>query len=1096
MSHENKPEAELRHDFAWLNSPQVSNEERELREALTRDFRSPASQAHAADAADATLTRLLRITPPSQRSTLETPLGTLTGTSKRQRHRTPPARPPTKPREHPLVPWGPATVTTAGSLARSATEPRLEARPAPRLHPKEQREGDELHDTFGADAAELLASELTRTSRVLKDAERSWTHARHQSTNDFAQREREIRQRVQEARRAAKAEERQRLELVVARERATATKAVASAGNAAAMQSTVMRMASQVSKQRQALEKELGKEAQRASERAAAEDAWATHVRALEQQVDEELRRAQLAEGRIAELESEQHDRFEYLARLAMKRIDAANVRHAWRGWADAARRRRTEIRHATAIGAGVRRVFERVGERAAFLLWLSRCRKENLREALRLQQESEAANATLRLSEARVRKEVAELTAELADEQRESAQSEAALRGRLEESEATLEAERRAAREKMLSHLQRQSQRRQRLLKMHTRFEVWLELCQRVHAAHQQQKAWEPAIAAFRRLRYPPAPQFGKWCSRWKLRVAENERARREGAAGYEGIDEMARARAALEERVEREASLRLAAEAESERHRAHAERAEQALSLERTGHEETRSLLHTARYELAQAQRVERKATETAARRSAAERREIAALDQARRAEEALAAARTDAHKAAAEQKRLAEEQLARLLAAQRRELEAKMEQMAREHSLQLEALRRKYEGVAAAAAAASGSARGRTSRSPPRSRSPPAGSGSPAPPAASTENYRSTYVPPPPHRSASGPAALARRGFGFFSQQRALHRSSARLGYDGEVTREEESLTLAREAARSPWLAARPDHSSMPALTPYEESVKARVERARADEGARARASYGSELLRLTTRRQQHDDRSDRRMLERAGSATKRRATSATAVWNRLGVYEEASAATSLAATSFASTSAGTSRVASSSISVPRSAPPPPPSPPPPSDRPRTPPGTPETTQTAPNLVDQLMDMHESRDRLADALASPPSPQAQRLDPTCYTRSPPSAVLFGTASSSGAAEPQPRPAHTGSSPPMASAEAPGALEAAWERVKRVREERGSETGSADACAASSSAVGSATLASSSHLAAPGAVPSDARTQPSSRYLGSGVW
>ena len=105
MSHENNPEAELRHDFAWLNSPQSANEERELREALTRDFRSPASQAHAADAADATLTRLLRITPPSQRSTLETPLGTLTGTSKRPRHRTPPARPPTKPREHPLVPW-------------------------------------------------------------------------------------------------------------------------------------------------------------------------------------------------------------------------------------------------------------------------------------------------------------------------------------------------------------------------------------------------------------------------------------------------------------------------------------------------------------------------------------------------------------------------------------------------------------------------------------------------------------------------------------------------------------------------------------------------------------------------------------------------------------------------------------------------------------------------------------------------------------------------------------------------------------------------------------------------------------------------------
>lgn len=75
----------------------------------------------------------------------------------------------------------------------------------------------------------------------------------------------------------------------------------------------------------------------------------------------------------------------------------------------------------------------------------------------------------------------------------------------------------------------------------------------------------------------------------------------------------------------------------------------------------------------------------------RGKAELRELAALDEAKRASEALDIARADAGTAATEQRRVAEAQLQRLLAAQRRELEAKMEQMGHEHEMSIDAIKR---------------------------------------------------------------------------------------------------------------------------------------------------------------------------------------------------------------------------------------------------------------------------------------------------------------------------------------------------------------------------------------------------------------------
>ena len=1097
--------------------------EQQVHDRLVRDLSlSSEAQAQAVNAADATLDRLRRIAPPSQRNaTLQTPLGTAASASvptlnrwaPPHERRTPLRRKRPPLREHPLVPWGAATISSEGSLARSMTEPRLAPRPPPRLHPSEERQGDDGRDTFGVSAAGLLASELTRTSRVLSHAESSWVSARHQSMADLAQREKEIRMRVEEARAQAKAEERERSAAAIARERQQAAKAVASAGSAAAKQSEVMQMAAQVSRQRQKLEKELGKEARRAAERAAAEDAWAAHVRELESQLRAQETRAIRAESAIGKLERDRDERFEYLARLAVDRVAHASVRAAWRAWADPARRERTEIRHAAAVGAGVRRVFERISQETSFHRWVAQCRLVNLQDALHSQQLTERANGELCEAERVARSEVRALTAQLEEEQAEACVQVEALSEALEAMKEDLRESRREAKEKMLTFLHRQAQRRKRLERLNSGLGVWMQLQERRREVAAQMKSWEPAIATFRMHRSPPARLFGRWRSRWRLRVLANSRVRLPGSDDL-GDAESAKARAALEEKLKSEARLRLQSEAEAERLRRGIERGEQALALEQHAHEETKRMLHTARFDLAAAQRVERRAVNTAAKRGAAEEREVAALDEAKRAKDALAQGRDDARRAAAEQKRLAEEQLSRLLAAQRRELEARMDQMGREHALQLAALRERQRD---------GSPRGRNSdrsreigsrlrelgsrgsepsrisrgRSTDRSLGHIRFDCEPSPPRTGVEAPMKRREEGTARRTESGGGSsgggggrsdggggvpgslgLMRRGFGYFSQRRALHRSASRLGYSGDDAREAAALGLAHEAVRSPWLAPRPDFDTSEALAaanplaprPELTPAEALLDRQR-------RAAYGEELLRLTTRRHESQAKADAKIIEIAGgppASEGRRPSSAVGVWKRVEVFEAASAATSVVASSSAATTASrngpaasssASHAASSSDSaVPRSAPPPPPPPPPPASPPPPPPPpppplpptqqtaaapqspqTPQTPQT-PTAAGGEEGAFLRRQRMEAAwervaMARKQEEEQQQTDPHL-------ALGYGDF--------------------MAMAEAPEALEAAWERVAKARDQHVQE-----------------------HERQPAASDGVA-----SRYLGSGVW
>ena len=241
------------------------------------------------------------------------------------------------------MPWPTATVSRQGSLARSAT--------APRLHTDER--ADERSEDFGANAAELLAHELTRTSKTLQHAHRNLDHTRRTANVDAAAREREVRSRVAHATQRARAEERERAAAAIARERQAAAKATAGASAASAMHAQLMQMASQVKKQRATLEKGLAKEVQRADERAAAEDAWAAHVRELEDHLTDATDRAEASIEAAAALEAERDQWHQWYARAAIRRVTRTTLADAWREWSDHARRKRTELKQAAAIGAG-----------------------------------------------------------------------------------------------------------------------------------------------------------------------------------------------------------------------------------------------------------------------------------------------------------------------------------------------------------------------------------------------------------------------------------------------------------------------------------------------------------------------------------------------------------------------------------------------------------------------------------------------------------------------------------------------------------------------------------------------------------------------